>query len=47
MATPLSQSSWARANPALRVHRVLNVSKHLEIPPPLNLFEGLKSEEPS
>jgi hypothetical protein len=36
MATPLAQSSWVRANPARLAHRDPDVSKHLEIPPPLN-----------
>ncbi len=45
MATLLAQSNWARANPAWLAHRAPAVSKHLEIPPPLNLFEALRSEE--
>jgi hypothetical protein len=45
MSTPLAQSSWARTNPTRLAHRAPDVSKHLEIPPPLNLFETLRSEE--
>ncbi len=45
MDTPLSQTSWARANPVRLDHHALDVSKRVESPPPLNLFEVLVSEE--